>query len=185
VVAAVVKVFERSEFIGTGYYSDAAFFDRRIVEVDYGGDHGMKLVREVGEVLMHWKWCTFGRRFDKHLAVVELDVGSDDIGGPARQAGIADQTCEGGKMVLDVVALEELSWEVGYFGTGGPAFVGDAFGIGLLQSVGDLMCLVAELDGFVVGEDGFGEGIAVFCIEVLFPGGEPELAVDFNHGFST
>ena len=179
-----MKVFERSEFIGTGYYSDAAFFDRRIVEVDYGGDHGMKLVREVGEVLMHRKWCTFGRRFDKHLAVVELDVGSDDIGGPDRQVGIADQTCEGGKMVLDVVALEELSWEVGYFGTGGPAFVGDAFGIGLLQSVGDLMCLIVEMGGFVAGKDGFGEEVAMFCVEILFLGGETGLGIVFGHGSS-
>ena len=53
-----MKVFERSEFIGTGYYSDTALFDRRIIEVDDGGDHGVMLMREVGEVLMHRKWCT-------------------------------------------------------------------------------------------------------------------------------
>ena len=122
----MVQMFERSEFIGTRYYSDAAFFDRRIVEVD-----------------------------------------------------------DGGGMVLDVVAVKELSWQIGYFGTGGPALVGDSFGTGLLQPVGDLMCLVAEMVGFVAGKDGFGEDIAMFCIEVLFLGGETGLGVGFYHGFPT
>lgn len=184
VVAAVVQVFERSELVGTGYYSDAAFFDRRIVEVDDGGDHGMMLVREVGEVLMHRKWCTFGGRFNKHLGVVELDIGSDDIGGPVGQARIADQAGEGGGMVLDVVTVEELSWQVGYFGTGGPALVGDSFDTGRLESVGDLMCLIVEMGGFVAGKDGFGEEVAMFCVEILFLGGETGLGIGFDHGSS-
>ena len=87
-------------------------------------------------------------------------------------------------MVLDVVTVEQFSWQVGYFGTGGPALVGDSFDAGRLESVGDLMCLIVEMGGFVAGKDGFGEEVAMFCVEILFLGGDTGLGIGFDHGSS-
>src|SRR5688572_24400610 len=76
---------------------DTGLLQRRIIEVNDRGQHGVTLMRKIGIVLVHGKWGALLGWLNKQLVVMEMHVRTaDEVCYRAGQAFVYEQAREGG-----------------------------------------------------------------------------------------
>ncbi len=98
---------KKAELVATRHDPNTAFLQRRGIEVHDGGDHGVVGVWEKRRVLVHRKRAALLGRLDKHLGVVELDIGADNLRRHPREPLVHDEARQARIVELDIVAVLE------------------------------------------------------------------------------
>src|SRR5687767_6576097 len=103
-------MFDRAPLVASRHDPDTAFLQRRIIEVNDRGQHGVTFVRKIGIVLVHGKRGALLGWLNEQLVVMELHVRTaDEIGYRASQALVYKQAREGSCIELHVVTMEQFS----------------------------------------------------------------------------
>src|SRR5687768_10295566 len=99
-------MFDRAPLVASRHDPDTAFLQRRIIEVNDRGQHGVTFVWKIGIVLVHGKRGALLGRLNKQLVVVKLHVRTaDEVCCRAGQALIYQQASEDGRVELYVVTM--------------------------------------------------------------------------------
>src|SRR5579872_560774 len=131
-------MIDRTELVTTGNDPKATLFDWRIVEMEDGGRHATPSMRKVRIVLVHGKGRALFRRLDEELRVMQLNVGSDDVGGDAGETIVDEQLQEEGRKEFHVMPVQKLSRGSRIHGAG--ALPGGLYAhLGLAQTLDQLM----------------------------------------------
>ncbi len=169
-MAAIMEVLQTSAFVAAGNDANASTFEWGVIKMDDRRDHGIALVREVMDVLVHRERGTCFRWFDEQLGVMQLHIGTDEIGDPVRQPWVIDQSREGGTLELDVVTVEQLAWQVR-----------DLPHVMLQEALDDSVPLPAEKFSLRWCEHALGKNVAVVGVERALSGTQAECFFFADH----